>query len=66
MYLRWVCTSGLSVDLATTDEIAQKVMEEIMEEECKLTINNNYKIEIIICMCKMLMILKDFYFWSRG
>lgn len=29
---RWVCTSGLSVDLATTDEIAQKVMEEIMEE----------------------------------
>ena len=52
MYLRWVCTSGLSVDLATTDEIAQKVMEEIMEEGCKLTIiiNNNYYIEIIICV----------------
>ena len=66
MYLRWVCTSGLSVDLATTDEIAQKVMEEIMEEGCKLTINNNYYIEIIICMYKMLMICKDFYFWCRG
>ena len=33
--IRWVCTSGLAADLATTDEIAAKVLEEIMEEECK-------------------------------
>jgi len=44
---RWVCTSGLSVDLATTDEIAQKVMEEIMEEglpeEVKAQYEDNIK-----------------------
>lgn len=34
-FLRWVCTSGLAADLATTDEIATKVFEEIMAEGCK-------------------------------
>ena len=32
---RWVCTSGLAADLATTDEIARKVLEQIMAEGCE-------------------------------
>jgi len=41
---RWVCTSGKSEDLDKTDEIAAKVLQEIMEnspEEIKLQMQDN-------------------------
>ena len=43
-FLRWVCTSGLAADLATTDEIAKKVFEEIMTEGCKYALFVHFKL----------------------
>jgi len=40
---RWVCTSGLAADLATTDEIAKKVLEQIMEEGLPAEVKAQYE-----------------------
>jgi len=40
---RWVCTSGLAADLATTDEIATKVFEEIMAEGLPAEVKAQYE-----------------------
>ncbi|KAL9960400.1 hypothetical protein ACROYT_G033851 [Oculina patagonica] len=40
---RWVCTSGLAADLATTDEIAKKVFEEIMAEGLPADVKAQYE-----------------------
>ncbi|XP_020600446.1 urocanate hydratase-like isoform X1 [Orbicella faveolata] len=40
---RWVCTSGLAADLATTDKIAKKVFEEIMAEGLPAEVKAQYE-----------------------
>lgn len=40
---RWVCTSGLAADLATTDEIARKVLEQIMAEGLPVEVKAQYE-----------------------
>jgi len=40
---RWVCASGQPTDLAATDRIAQRVMEEIMSEELPEPVLQQYR-----------------------
>ncbi|XP_027035774.1 urocanate hydratase-like, partial [Pocillopora damicornis] len=40
---RWVCTTGLAADLATTDEIAKKVFREIIAEGLPANVQAQYE-----------------------
>ena len=61
-FIRWVCTSGSEDDLATTDSLAQQVLEAMMSEggECVCVVC------VVLCVCVCVCVCVTFFSLSQS